>query len=110
MTAMSLPNEAADRRLTFRGGIDMRMKHLFTTVVMLSALTAVEAQAANSVSVLQFGATNLSSTVQTGPVNNTATTLQFGATNIASSLQLGSLASVNSATIGQGGTTPHRDQ
>jgi hypothetical protein len=84
----------------------MRIKYLVATAVTLSALTAVEAKAANTATVLQFGTANVSSTSQTGPVDNTATTLQFGAFNLASSTQAGSLASVNSATIGQGGTTP----
>ena len=84
----------------------MRINHLVATVVMLSAFTAVDAKAANTVSVLQFGAVNFSSTTQSGPVNNTATTLQFGAFNQASSSQSGSLAAVNSIAIGQGGTTP----
>ena len=85
----------------------MRMSCLIMAmVVTVSALTAVDAKADNTASVLQFGAANLSSTTQTGPVNNTATTLQFGATNQAASLQSGSLSSVNSAAIGQGGTTP----
>ena len=84
----------------------MRINYLVATVITLSALTSVDAKADNTVSVLQFGTANVSSTTQIGPVNNTATTLQFGATNQATSVQLGSLSSVNSATIGQGGTTP----
>ena len=68
----------------------MRVNYLVVAVVSLNALTAVDAQAGNSVSVLQFGKTNLSSTSQSGPTNsNTAITLQFGATNKATSLQLG---------------------
>lgn len=84
----------------------MRIHYLAATVVTLSALTAVDAKADNTATVLQFGTVNLSSTNQASPGNNTATTLQFGAFNQASSVQAGSLASVNSATIGQGGTTP----
>ena len=84
----------------------MRINHLVATVVTLCALATVDAKAANTANVLQFGAVNFSSTTQTGPVNNTATTLQFGAFNQASISQSGSLASVNSIAIGQGGTTP----
>jgi minor curlin subunit len=68
----------------------MRINYLVVAVVSLNALMAVDAQAGNSVSVLQFGTTNLSFTSQSGPTNsNTATTLQFGATNKATSLQWG---------------------
>jgi len=80
--------------------------HLTATVaVFFSVVTALDANADNTVNVLQFGTTNLSFTSQAGPANNTSIALQFGATNRATSLQSGPLSSVNTIVIGQGGTT-----
>ena len=78
-----------------------------TVLAVLSACVSAvgHAHAANSVSVLQFGGQNSSSTVQVGSTSNTATALQFGSVNGASALQIGlpSPATVNTSTIGQGG-------
>ena len=59
----------------------MRITYFIATVAAFGALTAADARAGNSASVLQFGTTNTSFISQSGGTSNSATTLQFGATN-----------------------------
>ncbi|HET7849348.1 MAG TPA: curlin [Pseudolabrys sp.] len=81
-----------------------------TRILFLAALASCaslgSAHAQNTVSVLQFGTVNVSSTTQSGATSNTATTLQFGSVNWAGSTQSGPVLAptVNNATIGQSGT------
>src|SRR5512143_516913 len=80
---------------------------LVAVVIIICISSALDARADNSISVLQFGATNLSLTSQTGTTANNSITLQFGAINQANTLQSGSISpsTINSSVIGQGGFT-----
>lgn len=73
------------------------------TVALLSVNHG--ARAANTITVLQFGGTNQSSTAQFGSTTNSSFTLQFGSANQASALQVGAIALTtnNTSVIGQGG-------
>ena len=84
----------------------MRTVHAKVVAILLLMIGTSAAHAGNSISVLQFGTTNQSMTLQTNSVDfNSATTLQFGSANNAVSIQTGTQSTLNSSTIGQGGTT-----
>jgi len=99
--------EGVDWPPGIRKGIHMSLHRLTAAIVIVFVSTTLDARADNSVSVLQFGTANLSSTTQTGTTTNGAITLQFGSSNQASSVQSGSISplTVNTLVIGQGGST-----
>jgi len=76
-------------------------------VLAFSLCASQTVLADNTVTVLQFGALNVSSTVQSGNTSNSAETLQFGGVNQATATQFGSIvpSTINNSIIGQLGTS-----